>query len=87
MTREDFVEVKLTTKGEQVARGAEPPKDYKGPRSEPCLRISGGGYEFCFEPGAAQQVPRAQWGAILSKEERDGEPLLIMSELAGAKEE
>lgn len=84
--REEFVTVQLTSKGEEVARGPERPKDYKGPTAEPCLRICGGatrakgeaegGYDFCFKPGETQQVTIGEWNAILSQELRDGEPLL-----------
>jgi len=58
--RDDFVEVKLSAKGEEIAAG--------GP-----LRICGGKYEFCFVAGESQAVTAGEWKEILSRERRDGQ--------------
>lgn len=91
--REDFVRVRLTAAGEAAAQGCgahggmERPKDYDGETAEPCVKVIGGaspkegGYEFCFKPGEAQEAPRAQWDAILSKARTpDDQPLLEISD-------
>lgn len=59
--RDDFVNVKLSAKGEEMCGGQ--------------LTIAGGKYHFTFAPGEAQQVTRAEWTQILSKENVDGEPV------------
>jgi hypothetical protein len=92
--REDFVTIQLTAKGEQVARGPQPPKDYTGPRGEPCIRIVGGGtgadghgYDWCAKPGQTLEVTRGEWGAHFEPQQADGEPLFeIVSERAAEPE-
>jgi len=70
--KEDFVDVKLSVKGEELAAGSE-------------LHLCGGKYEFCFVAGESQSVPRAEWAQILSKENVDGEPLFEIATPAGLK--
>jgi hypothetical protein len=65
MTREDFVNVKLTAKGEEIAQG--------------CLRLTGGIYEFCFKPGDVQTVTRLEWENILSRERVDDQALFELA--------
>lgn len=66
--RPDFVKVKLSKKGEQLAGGA-------------LFGISTGGRNFIFNPGEAQEVTRAlDWNELLSKELRDGEALFELAE-------
>ncbi|ABF42417.1 hypothetical protein Acid345_3416 [Candidatus Koribacter versatilis Ellin345] len=63
MKRDDYVYVRLTAKGEELA----------GPHE---LRLAGGSYHFAFKAGEAQKVTRAyDWNVVLSKEKYDGEPL------------
>ena len=64
--KEDFVSIRLSAKGEEASQGR--------------LVIAGGKYDFTFVPGEAQQVTRAEWTQILSRELLDSEPLLELVE-------
>lgn len=70
--RKDFVTVRLSAKGEEVAQGGE-------------IRLVGGNFDLTFRSGEEQEVTRAfEWGVVLSRELRDGEP---MFEIAGEAED
>ncbi len=64
MAGNDFVQVQLTERGEQVAGGAP-------------LRLSNGRRTFLFEPGKTLRVERSyEWLAVLSQHAtHDGEAL------------
>jgi hypothetical protein len=70
MTAEDFVDVKLSAAGEALA-GATPAlapgETFAGESSAPCLRIAGGNYEYCFEPGKIQRLTGAEFRSRLEQ--------------------
>lgn len=71
MAGEDFVHVKLSKKGEEMAGGGE---------LVVCNHLT-----WRFRAGQAQRVPRAfDWNQVLSKEMIGGEPLFEISEKPAA---
>jgi hypothetical protein len=78
MTAEDFVDVKLSAAGEKLAAATpEIPtgQSYDGERSEPCMRIAGGNYEYCFLPGKAMRMPLVEFNARLATAVHQGEAI------------
>ena len=67
MSGEDFVFVQLSGKGEDVAAGHP-------------LILAGSRYQFEFRPGEVKRVTKAfDWGCVLSRAQRDGEPLFELA--------
>jgi hypothetical protein len=67
----DFVEVKLSARGEEIADGAP-------------MTVAGPNYHFVLEPAKTQRVTRAfDWEKVLSKLHRDGELLVELAEIDG----
>lgn len=61
--KQDWVWVKLSAKGQQIADGHK-------------LTVAGAVYQFTFEPGVPQKVTRAfDWGAVLQHSHHEGEKL------------
>jgi hypothetical protein len=81
MTADEFVDVRLTKKGAELAGAGDP--DFS-PKTEPCVRVIAGARDFEFKPGEKQRVTILEWKRILGPERRDGEPLF---ELVEAKKE
>jgi hypothetical protein len=68
--RPDFVNVRLTAKGEEIAKGQ--PVRFLGP---------GKGHDFTLPPGQTVEVTRSgDWESYLSKQHTDGEPLVELAE-------
>jgi hypothetical protein len=78
MTAEDYVDVKLSAGGEALA-GATPElapgETFAGERGTPCVRISGGGYDYCFEPGKAQRITAVEFRARLASAAHQGKAI------------
>jgi hypothetical protein len=69
MAGEDFVAVKLSAKGEKIAKGTP-------------VTIVDGQHTFVFNPGETQEhITKAfDWEQVLSKQFADGEPLFEIVE-------
>lgn len=67
MTRKDWVRVKLTTYGEQLAGEHE-------------LLVVGSSYHFTFRAGVAQEVSRAfDWNVVLKNKKHEGQALFELA--------
>ena len=72
MKRDDYVDVKLTKRGEELAGEHE-------------LHVASGSYEYTFRAGQAQRVTRFyDWNVVLKKEKFEGEHLFELAETPAA---
>jgi len=78
MMREDFVDVRLSPAGEKLASATAelaPGETYSGERSEPCVRVAGGNYEYHFLPGKTLRMTVVEFGARLAAMASQGEAI------------
>jgi len=69
MTADDYVDVKLSAAGEALAAATPelaPGETFAGERSAPCMRMNGGNYEYCFEPGKTLRLTAVEYQARLA---------------------
>jgi hypothetical protein len=78
MTAEDFVDVKLSAAGEALAKDTPelaPGETFSGERGEPCVRLAGGNYDYCFQPGKTLRMTAVEFRARLEAAVHQGQPI------------